>query len=375
MANFDVIKDMDEWIVKRQIRILENMERISNWMAEIDRPKSKKDKMVKRYTRSILKRKYKRYRRLGVLNIEEKLEGEIKRLKDFGHYESRALKEIEVVFKDSRLYGAGLELEGIFKKYTDVHLCDDYKKFLKSVCRLSVDKSRFRYLEYLSELKENLSGVIKIKYFGMFRKFMASAPRIIERTEARSFSEIGGVGDAFPKVYCVKCSREISRNVFAYHLKGKRHFKKSEEEVLFCGMPVLKAEELVRKALEILDKERRYSISRLSRKKKHLRSDVPKWLYKRKELDISFECDICGYSGYGRDGFDRHFGEDSHRKSVARYGIKYSPALKGITRVGILMKMKDRVEESESYTEEFEDGDGNVFDRRTYEDLKRNNLI
>ncbi|WEL39062.1 DUF3449 domain-containing protein [Encephalitozoon hellem] len=375
MTNFGIAKDMHEYVVRRQIRILENMEKICNWMAEIRRPTSRKDRMAIRYIRGILKRKYKKYKRLGVLNIEGKLGREIERLKDFKYYETKAHREVESVFKDSKFYGARLELEGIFKKYMDVHLCNNYKKFLKSIHKFNVDKSRFRYIEYLNELNEYLSGVIKIKYLGEFRKFIASAPSIIERAEAHSFCEKGCMEGVFPKVYCIACSREISRNVFVHHLKGKKHCKKEKEEILLCSMPVLKAEGLVVKALEILDRERRHSISRFSGREKDVRNDVPKWLYKKRELDILFECDICGYSGYGRISFDRHFGEDIHGRGVSKYGIKYSPVLKGITRVGILMKMKDRMEESESFTEEFEDEDGNVFDKRTYEDLRRNNLI
>ncbi|CAD25647.1 hypothetical protein [Encephalitozoon cuniculi GB-M1] len=370
---------MDEYRLGRQIRILENMERISNWIVEMERPTGKKDRMMKRYVRSILRRKYGRYKKLGALNVEGKLDGEVKGLRDLGYYESRASKDVEAAFKGSRLYGDGLELERIFRKYADVHLCSGYREFLKKIHRLDTEKSKFRYLEYLSELNEYLGRFIKVKYPKMFRKVVASAPKIISRAEARGFGKKNGMEGAewFPKVYCVKCGREISRKVFRYHLEGKRHCREGQgkEEVLYCGMPVSEAESLVLKSLAILEKERKHSISLLSRRKKQTKSSVPRWLCRRKDLDIAFECEICGYSGYGRDRFDRHFEEDSHARGVEMYGAKYCRVLKGITRVGILMKMKNRMEESESYSEEFEDEEGNVFDKRTYEDLKRNNLI
>ncbi|ADM11873.1 splicing factor 3a subunit 3 [Encephalitozoon intestinalis ATCC 50506] len=367
---------MDRCDVRKQVKILENMERISNWLIEMGGAKDKKDKMVKRYVRNILKRKYKRYKRMGVLNIEGKLDGGVGRLSDLGYYELKARKEVEEVLRDSKLCGSGLELERIFKEYMDVHLCSGYKEFLRWVHKLEADKTKFRYLEYLNELKEYLCRLMKIKYFRMFKRLMASRMEIIKKIEAqryieKDFTKEGG----FPKVYCLGCSREVAGSVLKYHLKGKKHSKKGDGEVLYSDIETLEAENLIRRAFSVLDRERKYSISLFSRRKKLVGDGVPKWKRKQKDLDIEFECEICGYLGYGRDGFDRHFGEDLHRKCVEEYGIRYSPIFKGITRIGTLIRMKDRVEESESYSEEFEDRDGNVFDRRTYEDLKRNNLI
>ena len=372
-------EDMEEWRLSRQIGILERMETISNWMAAMERPGNRRDRLVQRYVRGVLRRRYRRYKKLGKQNIEAKtcVQDGVRVLRCLKHYESRASKEVLRVFKDSRLYGAGLELGGIFGRYGDVHGCKEYKEFLRRVQRVDVKGEGFRYLRYLDELSEYLRGFMKVKYFGRYMRRWASTPRVVSKGDGRSLCRSKGAEDweGFAKVYCVKCEREISRNVLGYHLGGKKHKDGDGDEVLYCAMSVEKAEGLVREGFRALEKERKYSVSLFSRRSKQERVDVPRWRHRLRDLDILFECGICGYSGYGRDGFDRHFGEEAHARGVRKYGVEYSPKLRGITRADVLIGMRGSKEDSDRYSEEFEDGEGNVFDRRTYEDLVRNNLI
>lgn len=374
----DLAKDMEEWKLRRQVAILEAMETISNWITGMDRARNRRDRLVRRHVRSVLKRKYRKYKRLGELNIAGQQGQRVKALRSFKHYESKALKEVVAVFGGSRLYGDGLELVGIFGKYGDVHGCRVYETFLRRVHRVDARGSGFRYLEYLHELSEYLRGFIKVKYPGVYRRRWASMPKVVNRADGQSFCVSKGAedGGGFPKVYCVKCEREISRSVVRYHLDGRRHKRREGgDEILHCSMSIEGAEDMVREGFRALEKERRYSVSLLSRRRKQAGKDVPKWQHRLKDLDIMFECSICGYSGYGRDGFDEHFGEEGHAREVLKHGIEYGPRLKGITRVDVLMDMKSRQRDSDSYSEEFEDAEGNVFDRRTYEDLVRNGLI
>ncbi|KAJ1906439.1 Pre-mRNA-splicing factor sap61, partial [Tieghemiomyces parasiticus] len=111
---------------------------------------------------------------------------------------------------------------------------------------------------------------------------------------------------------------------------------------------------------------------------------IPYWLYKLHGLSHNYDCEICGdYTYRGRKDFDRHFTEWRHVHGLRCLGIPPGDrAFIGITRIEDAVRLWDKMKagrKSEKnqteHIEEFEDSEGNVFSKKTYEDLKRQGLI
>ncbi|KAK9728721.1 Pre-mRNA-splicing factor sap61 [Basidiobolus ranarum] len=110
---------------------------------------------------------------------------------------------------------------------------------------------------------------------------------------------------------------------------------------------------------------------------------IPYWLYKLHGLGVEYTCEICGnYVYMGRKAFDRHFQEWRHAHGMRCLGIPNTRHFHDITLIEDAYALWDRQKVSNKtedfkseVMEEFEDADGNVFNRKTYEDLKRQGLI
>ncbi|ORX89740.1 hypothetical protein K493DRAFT_305538 [Basidiobolus meristosporus CBS 931.73] len=110
---------------------------------------------------------------------------------------------------------------------------------------------------------------------------------------------------------------------------------------------------------------------------------IPYWLYKLHGLGVEYTCEICGnYVYMGRKAFDRHFQEWRHAHGMRCLGIPNTRHFHDITLIEDAYALWDRLKASNKtedfkseVMEEFEDADGNVFNRKTYEDLKRQGLI
>lgn len=110
---------------------------------------------------------------------------------------------------------------------------------------------------------------------------------------------------------------------------------------------------------------------------------IPFWLWKLHGLGKEYSCEICGNFVYmGRKAFERHFQESRHSYGMRCLGIPNSRAFQDITAIkdalGLWQKVQrnKKVEEFRSEEmEEFEDTSGNVFSKKTYEDLKRQGLL
>jgi splicing factor 3A subunit 3 len=110
---------------------------------------------------------------------------------------------------------------------------------------------------------------------------------------------------------------------------------------------------------------------------------IPYWLYKLHGLNQEFKCEICGnYTYRGPRAFRRHFREWRHAYGMRCLGIPNTDHFFNITtfkdaialhqKLVAHMKARDFKAEEE---EEFEDDEGHVFNKKTYDDLKRQGLI
>mmetsp|Transcript_40482 Transcript_40482/g.89949 ORF Transcript_40482/g.89949 Transcript_40482/m.89949 type:complete len:508 (-) Transcript_40482:699-2222(-) len=109
---------------------------------------------------------------------------------------------------------------------------------------------------------------------------------------------------------------------------------------------------------------------------------IPYWLYKLHGLNQEFKCEICGnHSYWGRRAFEKHFKEWRHQNGMRALGIPNNKNFYEVTKiddaVALWKSMQDRGKGgfNPEIDEEFEDASGNVYNKKTYEDLKRQGII
>ncbi|CAF0904266.1 unnamed protein product [Adineta ricciae] len=110
---------------------------------------------------------------------------------------------------------------------------------------------------------------------------------------------------------------------------------------------------------------------------------IPYWLYKLHGLNMYFNCEICGNHTYrGPKAFQRHFAEWRHAHGMRCLGIPNTAHFANITSIedalGLWKKIKDNKDDERwkpETEEEFEDSMGNVVNKRTYDDLRKQGLL
>lgn len=128
---------------------------------------------------------------------------------------------------------------------------------------------------------------------------------------------------------------------------------------------------------------------------------IPFWLYKLHGLGIEYPCEICGNFVYmGRKAFERHFQEWRHAYGMRCLGITNTLQFQEVTKIADALARKSinsmfsyplytyslivwkKIQQDQSKREfkseemeEFEDQQGNVFNKKTYEDLRRQGLL
>ncbi|KAI8927656.1 hypothetical protein BC831DRAFT_451732 [Entophlyctis helioformis] len=110
---------------------------------------------------------------------------------------------------------------------------------------------------------------------------------------------------------------------------------------------------------------------------------IPYWLYKLHGLGVEYPCEICGgYVYKGRKEFDRHFQESRHAHGMKCLGIPNTKQFHDITLINDAYALAEKLKMAAKQdavvgdaAEEFEDDHGNVYNKKTYEDLKRQGLL
>jgi len=109
---------------------------------------------------------------------------------------------------------------------------------------------------------------------------------------------------------------------------------------------------------------------------------IPYWLYKLHGLNISYPCEICGGHKYkGLKPFQKHFAEWRHAHGMRCLGIPNTAHFVGVTQIKeaqqlwAKLKAEKTAERFNPETEEeFEDNLGNVLNKKTFDDLRRQGL-
>lgn len=109
---------------------------------------------------------------------------------------------------------------------------------------------------------------------------------------------------------------------------------------------------------------------------------IPYWLYKLHGLNLEFKCEICGGASYwGRRAFERHFKEARHEMGMKALGIPNTKQFFEVTTITDAVSLWKSLQQREAGgfkaedDEEYEDNEGNVFNRKVYGDLQRQGLI
>jgi len=110
---------------------------------------------------------------------------------------------------------------------------------------------------------------------------------------------------------------------------------------------------------------------------------IPYWLYKLHGLNIGYSCEICGNQVYkGPKAFQRHFTEWRHSHGMRCLGIPNTAHFTNVTKINDAIELWKKICEDKNVVkwnpetdEEYEDSLGNVVNRRTFEDLKRQGLL
>ena len=100
-------------------------------------------------------------------------------------------------------------------------------------------------------------------------------------------------------------------------------------------------------------------------------------------MGIEYKCEICGnYSYWGRRAFERHFQEWRHSYGMKCLRIPNTVHFKEITSINDALtlhrKLMYEAEVSRwkpEVEEEYEDSEGNVLNKKRYQDLKRQGLL
>lgn len=109
---------------------------------------------------------------------------------------------------------------------------------------------------------------------------------------------------------------------------------------------------------------------------------IPYWLYKLHGLNVEYKCEICGnYSYWGRRAYERHFREWRHQYGLRCLGIQPSDAFLEVTSIDEALRLQKHLQEQKQNSfkpeehEECEDAEGNVYNRKIFNDLKAQGLL
>ncbi|KAL5715761.1 hypothetical protein ACHQM5_017537 [Ranunculus cassubicifolius] len=110
---------------------------------------------------------------------------------------------------------------------------------------------------------------------------------------------------------------------------------------------------------------------------------IPYWLYKLHGLGQEFKCEICGnHSYWGRRAFERHFKEWRHQHGMRCLGIPNTKNFNEITSIDEAKELWEKIQARQGVNkwrpdleEEYEDKEGNIYNKKTYTDLQRQGLI
>ncbi|EIW66571.1 splicing factor 3A subunit 3 [Tremella mesenterica] len=109
---------------------------------------------------------------------------------------------------------------------------------------------------------------------------------------------------------------------------------------------------------------------------------IPFWLYKLHGLGQELPCELCSTTYQGRQAFEKHFQSPKHTFALQALGLPPTRHFHGITKITDAMALGEKLKREGQQelaqierAEEVEDSEGNVYDRKTYEQLRKQGVI
>ncbi len=109
---------------------------------------------------------------------------------------------------------------------------------------------------------------------------------------------------------------------------------------------------------------------------------IPYWLYRLHGLGVEYKCEICGNTSYwGRRAFEKHFEEFRHQNGMKLLGLPNTAHFFEIVRIKDAIELNKKLEAEKARAwrpeeeMEMEDDQGRVYDRKTYELLRKQGII
>ncbi|KAF3833618.1 hypothetical protein F7725_024822 [Dissostichus mawsoni] len=287
-----------------------------------------------------------------------------------------------VEFSDEEGYGRYLDLHDCYLKFINLKGAEklEYISFLSSFDQLfDIPKDRKnaeykKYLEMLLEYLQDYTERVKplLDQNELYGKVLGEFEKKWENGTFPGWPELASLGlDRLKSALMalgLKCGGTLEeRAQRLFSTKGKS--LESLDPSLFAKNPKAKGPKK--------DTERNKEIGFLEAQ------PIPYWLYKLHGLNINYNCEICGnYTYRGPKAFQRHFAEWRHAHGMRCLGIPNTAHFANVTQiedaVSLWAKLKSQkaLERWQPDTEEeYEDSSGNVVNKKTYEDLKRQGLL
>ncbi|KAI8371060.1 hypothetical protein BD560DRAFT_454367 [Blakeslea trispora] len=324
-------------------------------------------------------------------------------------------EELEKMFSGEESTGRYLDLIELHTTYVNLKGVKklDYLQYLAEFDQFDTNypktiKTTEEYRDYLTRLKEYLHGFFR-RAKPLF-DLQSTTQEAIEQFEIdwQQGHVKGWTEEVKQDLFCVACQKQFTKQtVYDAHLTAKKHLKAQkkleemgqikedkrktialDERLVMAYAEALNDLEQEQEQVELIDQESEdeddekiYNPLKLP-----LGWDgkpIPYWLYKLHGLGVEYPCEICGnYVYMGRKAFDKHFQEWRHAHGMRCLGIPNTRQFHEITKIDDAYALYEKqkregiAEEMKADTvEEFEDAEGNVYNKKTYEDLKRQGIL
>ncbi|KAF2072991.1 hypothetical protein CYY_005703 [Polysphondylium violaceum] len=235
-------------------------------------------------------------------------------------------------------------------------------------------------------------------------------------------------------LYCKACKKLFaSENVFNGHLKGKKHIQSTErmnsnnnnefkarKPTSLLEFKILKLathlfDQIDATKENVLKKQsRKYSENEFEEDEEEDEEDItniddfevpteeptkhrianypvdalsgkplPYWVYNYLELGVEYKCEICGNRAYrGRKAYEKHFQDTRHSYGMSCIGVPNTIHFHEITKIKDALELWAKIKDQSSKSafrsdrdEEYEDENGDVMSKKTYEMLVKQGLI
>ena len=344
--------------------------------------------------------------------------------------------DIDHLFSGEECFGRYLDLHSLHRQYLNIPNINkiNYLKFLDEFHIFKpydANTCSFAYKTYLMALYDYLFGFLtRIRPLHPWQKEINDKEAELSDAFAKGTLtnfEFVLVELNKPTLFCSFCNKVFTNNnVYHSHLKGKKHISKValgqqhiEPDSLSRLNPIkqvailqhlisyfvvfylkaivheTKVNNYRKQTLTHMNEEDELRYESSSSEEEMDMNDnpmklplgwdgkpIPIWLYKLHGLNKEFECEICGGFIYlGRRNFDRHYTESRHAYGMRSLGIPNTKHFTNITKIEEALELYEKIkiklnkDKFDDDKEEFEDDEGNVYDKRTFEDLKTQGLI